>query len=207
MLRPGSFSVPVGGVESRCHVQLAGDGSVLPAGSIARIWTVWRPSVRPLTNVGLEHALQAPPSAWHPNVEPVSVEVKEKETLPPLGSAGFAVIVVSGGVVSTLTLRIADAACPALSVAVALSAWLPSPGIAQLTAYGPGEATVPSELNVPLPQSMLVFEHSKNCTFATPLPASVALAVNGVGLENEPLTDVGGGVIETVGATLSTRVF
>src|ERR671936_2176512 len=139
MLRPGSLSAPVGGVASRCHVQLAGDGSGLPAGSIARTCTVCRPSVSPFTNVGLEHALQAPPSASHSKVEPVSVEVKEKETVPPLGSAGLAVIVVSGGVVSTLTLRIAEEVWPALSVATTFSAWLPSPGIVQSIVYGPGE--------------------------------------------------------------------
>src|SRR6266487_5197469 len=205
MFRPGSLSAPVGAVESRCHVQLAGDGSTLAAASIARIWTVCSPSVRPLTKVGLEHALQAPPSASHSKVEPLSVEVKENETLPPLGSAGCAVIVVSGGVVSTLTLRIADDVWPASSLAVTSSAWLPSPGIVQLTLYGPGEATVPSEFHEPVEQSVLVLEHSKNCTLATPLPASVAPAVNGLGLENEPLTEVGGAVIETVGATLSTR--
>ena len=35
--RPGSSMTAVGALESRCHVQLAGDGSALPAGSIARI--------------------------------------------------------------------------------------------------------------------------------------------------------------------------
>src|SRR5437660_2196670 len=151
--------IAVGALESRCHVQLSGDGSAFPAGSIARISTVWLPSVRPLTTVGLEQALQAPPSASHSNVEPGSVEVNENDTVPPLGSAGFAVIVVSGGVVSTLTLRIAEAVWPALSVATTFRARLPSPGMVQSTEYGPGAATVPSELNVPPEQSVLVSEH------------------------------------------------
>src|SRR6266487_4780189 len=107
--------------------------------------------------------------------------------------------------VQTCALPISDDVWPALSLAVTSSAWLPSPGIVQLTLYGPGEATVPSEFHEPVEQSVLVLEHSKNCTLATPLPASVAPAVNGLGLENEPLTEVGGAVIETVGATLSTR--
>src|SRR5437588_10333729 len=105
MLRPGSCMTAVGALESRCHVQLAADGSTFPAGSTARICTVCSPSVSPLTTVGLEHELQAPPSASHWNVEPVSFAVNENETVPPLGSAGFAVIVVSGGVVSILTFR------------------------------------------------------------------------------------------------------
>ncbi len=116
-------------------------------------------------------------------------------------------IVVSGGVVSMLTFRIAEDVWPALSVATTLSARLPSPGIVKFTEYGPGAATVPSELNVPVEQSVLASEHSKNWTSWTPLPASVAFAVNGVGLENEALTVTGGAVIEIVGGTLSTRMF
>jgi len=37
-----------GGVVSTVQVWLAGVGSVLPAGSVARTWKVWLPSARPL---------------------------------------------------------------------------------------------------------------------------------------------------------------
>ena len=166
-----------------------------------------RPSVSPLTIVGFEHGLHAPPSASHSKVDPGSLAVKENETVPPLGSAGLAVIVVSGGVVSTLTLRIDDELWPALSVATTSSARLPSPGIVQFTEYGPGAAIVPSALNVPVEQSVLASEHSRNWTSFTPLPVSLAVAVKGVGLEYDALTDIGGAVMEIVGGTLSTRMF
>ena len=67
--------------------------------------------------------------------------------------------------------------------------------------------STPSESNVPLEQSALVFEHSKNSTCETPLPASFAVAVNGVGLAVELLTLAAGAVIVTLGGTLSTRTF
>src|SRR6266511_3454864 len=56
-------------------------------------------------------------------------------------------------------------------------------------------------------QSVLWFEHSKNCTWETPLPlGSLAVAVKLVGLGREPLIAVAGAVIETDGGTLSTRM-
>src|SRR5438270_5423559 len=104
MLRPGSLSAPAGGVVSRCHVHVAGLGSVLPAGSVARMSTVCWLSVRPLNVFGLVQALQAPPSIRHSNVEPASVAPKLKVAAALLGSAGLPVMTVSGGVVSTKTL-------------------------------------------------------------------------------------------------------
>src|SRR5690348_12009710 len=113
---------------------------------------------------------------------------------------------VSGGVVSIETFSIVDAGWPALSVATASSAWLPSPGTFQLTLYGAVVST-PRELNVPVAQSTLVFEHSKNSTDATPLPPSVAVALKVVGLGKEALMLAGGAVIDTDGGMLSTRTF
>src|SRR5919108_6174586 len=81
------------------------------------------------------------------------------------------------------------------------------PGTVQETSYGPGAATVPSGLQMPVAQSTLWFEHSKNWTCATPLPpGSLAVAEKLVGLGSEPLIAAAGAVIETVGATLSTRM-
>ena len=53
---------------------------------------------------------------------------------------------------------------------------------------------------------MLWFEHSKNWTWATPLPPSLAFAENVVGLGTDPLTAAAGAVIDTLGAALSTRM-
>src|SRR5215210_914780 len=60
---------------------------------------------------------------------------------------------------------------------------------------------------MPVEQFALWFEHSKNCTCATPLPpASVAVAEKLVGLGSEPLIAAAGAVIVTTGAALSTRM-
>src|SRR2546423_11753874 len=90
-----------------------------------------------------------------------------------------------------LTFSIVDAGWPALSVATASRAWLPSLGTFQLTVYG-AVASTPRELNVPVAQSALVFEHSKNPTDATPLPPSFALAPNAVGLGHRVLRRAAG---------------
>src|SRR6266550_6561663 len=80
-------------------------------------------------------------------------------------------------------------------------------GIDQETLYGPGARTVPSGFQTPVAQSLLWSEHSKNCTWLTPLPAgSLALAAKVVGLGSEPLIAAAGAVIETVGGALSTRM-
>ena len=44
----GWVSVTWGAVVSIVQVKVAGVGSVLPAGSVARTWKVWEPSLRPL---------------------------------------------------------------------------------------------------------------------------------------------------------------
>src|SRR6185295_1553126 len=104
------------------------------------------------------------------NVEPGSLELNVKDGTARLdGSDGLVRIVVLGAVRSTSTLRIDVAGCPALSVATAARAWLPSAaGIDQETLYGPGAGTVPSGFQMPVEQSLLEFEHSKNWTWDTP---------------------------------------
>ena len=87
-LRPGSSSRPPGCVVSRCHDQLDGVGSVLPAVSVERTSAVWRPSVRPVKVFGLVQALHAPASMRHSNVDPGSEETNVKVAAALLGSAG-----------------------------------------------------------------------------------------------------------------------
>ena len=63
----------------------------------------------------------------HSNVEPGSVDEKVNEGTESFdGSAGFVTMFVFGAVRSTSTFRIAVAVWPALSVATAARAWLPS---------------------------------------------------------------------------------
>ena len=108
-LLPGLFRVAVGAFVSRCHVQLSGVASVLPAASVARTWKVCELSVRPGTVCGLVHGANPPPSMLHSNVEPGSVEVNVNDGVPLDGSAGFVTMLVFGAVRSTSTLRIAVA--------------------------------------------------------------------------------------------------
>ena len=132
---PGLLIVAVGLFVSRCHVHVSGDASVLPAASVARTSKVWSLSVRPLTVCGLVQGAQLPPSIRHSNVDPDSDEPNVKAGLAALdGSAGFPTMVVCGAVRSTSTLRMSLDGWPALSVATAARAWLPSAaGIVQET--------------------------------------------------------------------------
>src|SRR5258708_771025 len=62
----GSVSVAVGNVLSSCHVQLAGDASVLPARSTARMSSVCEPSAGvEASEYGLAHVVQLPASRRH----------------------------------------------------------------------------------------------------------------------------------------------
>jgi hypothetical protein len=55
---PGFAVIVVsGGVTSIVQVLLAGVGSVLPSGSVARTWNVCEPAASPLYVRGLVHAL------------------------------------------------------------------------------------------------------------------------------------------------------
>jgi hypothetical protein len=90
-----------GGEMSTVQVKLAGVGSVLPAGSVARTWKLWLPSASPEYGFGLEQLENPPPSSWHSKLLPLSVEEKEKlAAVEFVGLAGFAVIEVSGAPVS-----------------------------------------------------------------------------------------------------------
>src|SRR5215217_3223526 len=116
----GNDVVEAGAVASIVHVNDAGVASVLPAASVARTSKVCEPSARPLYDFGEEQVVQEPPSIRHANVDPLSLELKEKLAAPALvGSAGCAVIVVFGAAVSTVHVNEAGVASvlPAASVA------------------------------------------------------------------------------------------
>ena len=83
------------------HVKLAGVGSGLPVGSMARTWNVWSATSRASTVRGLVQPSHAEPSIRHSNVEPVSLA--EKTNVPLVSTvtlSGLASMVVSGAVVS-----------------------------------------------------------------------------------------------------------
>ena len=92
----------------------------MPAASVARTRKVWDPSERLAYAFGEEQVAKAPESRLHWKVEPGSLEEK-----PKLGEGlvvvpvGPEVIVVSGGVVSTVNVRVAGKAStlPVLSTA------------------------------------------------------------------------------------------
>src|SRR3954468_8261032 len=108
MFEPGLVIVPVGPVVSRCHVHVAGEGSVLPAASVARTAKVCALSVRPPMLFGLVQGANAAPSTLHSNVDPASEGVKVKLAAAALdGSACLPTIVVCGAVRSPSTLRMA----------------------------------------------------------------------------------------------------
>src|SRR5262249_56078569 len=76
---PGAAVIDVfGAAVSTVHVKLAGDASVFPAGSVARALNVCEPSPSAESECGLVQGDHEPPSTRHSNVEPPSLEVKEK---------------------------------------------------------------------------------------------------------------------------------
>jgi hypothetical protein len=94
--------VVLGATVSTVHVNDAGVASVFPVASIAFTWKVWDPSASVVNETGLVQALNAAPSSAHWNVEPASLEAKEKLALADLlGFAGVVVIVVCGAVTSS----------------------------------------------------------------------------------------------------------
>src|SRR5919204_22413 len=103
---------------------------MLPAASVARTSKVWlaSPSAGE-RGYGLEQLVQEPPSIRHSNVEPVSLELKEKLGVVLFdGSLGCPVIDVLGAAVSTVQVKLAGVASvfPAGSVARTSNVWLPS---------------------------------------------------------------------------------
>jgi hypothetical protein len=110
-----AFSVAVGFVVSTFHVKDAGDASTLPAVSVARTSKVCVPSPRPVSERGLVHATNAPPSRLHWNV-PASFELNWNAALVELLHAGGCEsIVVCGFVLSTM--RFATTSKPVLPAA------------------------------------------------------------------------------------------
>ena len=95
-----------GGVMSRVKLCVAGVGSTFPAASVARTLNVWSPSASTPGENGDAQVAYWPSSSLHSNVEPSSVDVKRNGLGPD-------VIVVSGGVVSTVKARDAAPTLPA----------------------------------------------------------------------------------------------
>ena len=128
----GSVSVAVGAVLSSCHVQLAGDASVLPARSTARTSSVCGPSTGVVASeCGLVQVVHDPPSRRHSKRRAVSLAEKVKVGCAAfVGSPGWVNRFVSGSVRSTVTAAIELLAWPTWSVATASIQWEPSPGSA-----------------------------------------------------------------------------
>src|SRR4051794_22535462 len=89
-----------GTAASTVQVCAAGEGSVLPAGSVARTRNVCEPSARPVSVLGDVHAAHAPESRRHSNVAPVS-EAKLNVADRRVRSTSVVVNAVPGATVST----------------------------------------------------------------------------------------------------------
>ena len=124
------------------NTRRAGVGSSLPARSRAFTSKVWEPAPRPgtLAVPPGPKGVKAPPSTRHANTRAVagvrlSLPPNENIALVPVtGPSGRPVITVSGGVLSTMTVRAAEAVFWAWSVAAAVRVWTPSglPLVSQL---------------------------------------------------------------------------
>jgi hypothetical protein len=109
----------VSAADSIVQAYSAGDGSVLPAASVARTAKVWRPSATPAKVAGLLHGVRAASSSEQAKVA-ASSAVKLKVALDSsVGSVGRSVIVVSGDNVSTVHAWLAGdgSVLPAVSAA------------------------------------------------------------------------------------------
>jgi hypothetical protein len=110
--------VTTGAVVSTVQDQVAGVGSVLPAVSVACTANVCAPALT-VNEAPEVHAVKAAPSREHWKVEPASVLVNENTVeVEFVNAAGLVVMVVLGGVPSTVQVRVAAApTLPAASVA------------------------------------------------------------------------------------------
>lgn len=113
------------------NVRLAGVGSALPAASVATTANVCAPLASGAVVTGDEHGEYAAPSTLHWKVDPASLEVNANVAVGVVivdPSAGPEVIVVSGGVASTVNVRVAGvgSGLPAGSVATTEKVWAPS---------------------------------------------------------------------------------
>jgi hypothetical protein len=89
---------------------------------------VWLVTARTGYDCGLVHAVKAALSSEQAYVAPVGLsDVKLNEALVAVvGDGGLAVMMVSGGVVSTVQVWVAVPVLPAGSVAVTVKVWLPA---------------------------------------------------------------------------------
>jgi hypothetical protein len=111
------------------QLELAGDGSGLPAASVARTWNVCPPTARPLYCCGLEQAVNGALSSEHVKLAPASELKVNDAVVAVVGFDGPEAIVVSGAPVSTVHVWIAGVASvlPAPSFARTLKVCEPSP--------------------------------------------------------------------------------
>jgi uncharacterized cupredoxin-like copper-binding protein len=117
-----------GGCVSTVQLRVAGVGSTFPTPSMARTSKVCAPSVSPVIVYGLLQLTNDPVFSRHWNVEPVSVELKVNVTLVALMTpVGPLRIDVSGGVASTVQLRVAGVGStfPTASMARTLKVYTP----------------------------------------------------------------------------------
>ena len=145
--RSGPESIVVfGAVVSTVKLRLAGVGSGLPAASTARTSKVWAPSLSAevvWVSPGPEQAAKASASTRHSKLAPASPEEKPKvgvvSVVRPLGPES---IVVFGGVVSTVKLRLAGvgSGLPAASTARTSKVWAPSASAAVVWVPEPEQA-------------------------------------------------------------------
>jgi hypothetical protein len=125
-----------GGVVSTTQVNDAGEASTLPAESTARTWNVCDALDRPAYVLGVEQAVKPPPSIWHWNV-PASVDVNENDADAAfVGFTGLAVIVVSGGVRSTVHVKLAGVGSTLPTVSVATTENVCEPAANPAYAFG-----------------------------------------------------------------------
>src|SRR5262245_12168542 len=118
-----------GAAVSTVKLREAGVWSVLPAGSVARTWKLWGPSLREAVVSGLEQGAQEPESTRHSKLDPAWSESKVKVGVGSLvGPVGPVRMAVSGSAVSTVMLRVAGvwSVLPAGSVARTWKLWGPS---------------------------------------------------------------------------------
>ncbi len=106
-------TVSSGGVASTVKVTVAGEGSTFPTASVARTANVWAPSASPVRPRGEVQAVKPPPSTLHAKLAGAPVAVNAIESVVVLIVAGTEVVMlVDGGVVSTVKARVAAALVP-----------------------------------------------------------------------------------------------
>jgi hypothetical protein len=109
-------------------LRTAGVGSPLPAASMAPTSKLWGPSVKEVRVFGLGQGVAGPESTLHWKLEPGSLDENAKlgvgSVVGPLGPES---IVVSGGMLSTVKLRVAGvwSTLPAASAARTSKRWFP----------------------------------------------------------------------------------